>query len=254
MLDLRRALHILTLGMAIQLPRDLDARVRAAVRHFWDMRSTQAQKQRQSGSVDHGARSAVTGGAQMNGFIDLFADLALWAGARPENILRGSQAMLPGLFRPSRQWDLLVKREEQVVCAYEFASVTGLATEEELDRRTDEAIASAHDLWGVYGRHAINFDIQPWLGYVLVAATEDGLRPASRTRARINDVLPEFRQATSVHRYELLCSRLVRERLYSDAALLLVKKDGTYAGPADDLSLAHLCRVLVSRVTYVVAA
>ena len=29
--------------MAIQLPRDLDARVQAAVRHFWDMRSTQVR-------------------------------------------------------------------------------------------------------------------------------------------------------------------------------------------------------------------
>ena len=29
--------------MAIQLPRDLDARVQAAVRHFWETRSTQAR-------------------------------------------------------------------------------------------------------------------------------------------------------------------------------------------------------------------
>ncbi len=240
--------------MAIQLPRDLDASVQAAVRHFWDTRSTQARKQRQAGSVDQGARSAVTGGAQMNGFIDLFAELALWAGARPENILRGSQAVLPGLFCPSRQWDLLVKREEQVVCAYRFASVTGLAAGEELDRRTEEAIASAHDLWGAYRQSAINFDIQPWLGYVLVAEDEDSFRPASRANARVSNMLPEFRQASSARRFELLCSRLVRERLYSDAALLLVKKDGTYTGPADDLTLAHLCRVLVSRVTYLVAA
>jgi len=30
--------------MALQLPQDLDARVRAAVRHFWDTRLTQARK------------------------------------------------------------------------------------------------------------------------------------------------------------------------------------------------------------------
>jgi hypothetical protein len=134
--------------MAIQLPRDLDTRVQAAVRHFWDMRSTQALKQQQSGSVDHGARSAVTGGAQMNGFIDLFADLALWAGARPESILRRPQSELPGLFRPTTQWDLLINRGDQAVCAYKFACQTGSTSEDSfdrVDRIIGEAIVSAHD-------------------------------------------------------------------------------------------------------------
>ena len=42
--------------MALQLPRDLDARVQAAVRHFWDTRSIQSSKQQQGGRADHGAR------------------------------------------------------------------------------------------------------------------------------------------------------------------------------------------------------
>jgi hypothetical protein len=220
--------------MAMQLPRDLDARVQAAVRHFWNTRSTQARKQRQGGSVDHGARSAVTGGAQMNGFIDLFAELALWSGARPENIRRGSQAVLPGLFRPSRQWDLLINRDDQVVCAYKFACQTGPASEDSLARTTEEAIAGAHDLWGAYRESAINFDIQPWLGYVLVVK-DAHLRSTARLA-------------------EDLCRRLVLDRLYSDAAFVLTKRDRSYAEPAHGLTLEHLCRVLISRVSVLAAA
>jgi hypothetical protein len=141
--------------MTIQLPRDLDARVQATVRHFWDMRSTQARKQKQSGSVDQGARSAVTSGAQMDGFIDLFAELTLWAGARPENILRGSQTVLPGLFRPTRQWDLLINRDDQAVCAYMFACQSGPTSAERLDRITEEAMA-AHSTFGAHIARALS--------------------------------------------------------------------------------------------------
>ena len=234
LLDLCRMLHILTSAMAIQLPRDLDARVQAAVRHFWDTRSTQARKQRQSGSVDHGARSAVTGGAQMNGLIDLFAELALWAGARPKDTHRGTQAKLPGLFRPATQWDLLVNRGNQVVCAYKFACQTSPSSAEDLNRITEEAIASAHDLWGAYRRSAINFDIQPWLGHVLVVE-DTQLRSTARSA-------------------EDLCRKLVLERLYSDAAFVLTKRDGSYTEPAHGLTLEHLCRVLISRVSVLAAA
>jgi hypothetical protein len=82
----------------------------------------------------------------------------------------------------------------------------------------------------------------------------DSLRPTPRASVEDSSVLPEFSRASEVRRCELLCSRLVRERLYSDAAFLLVKKDGLHTEPTDDLTFEHLCRVLVSRVTYLMAA
>lgn len=55
---------------------DLEARLQAAIRYFWATRETQARMQGSlSGSKDAGARAAVTGGAQMNGFIDLLREL-----------------------------------------------------------------------------------------------------------------------------------------------------------------------------------
>jgi hypothetical protein len=55
-------------------PRILDALpkyTREAVRFYWQTRSQQLEKQRKAGGSDQGLRSAVTGGAQMDGFIEL---------------------------------------------------------------------------------------------------------------------------------------------------------------------------------------
>ena len=59
----------------------MDRRLRAAVKRFWATRESQAQKQGSlSGTKDAGARSAVTGGAQMNGFIDLVREILCESG------------------------------------------------------------------------------------------------------------------------------------------------------------------------------
>jgi hypothetical protein len=50
------------------------------VTHFWKVRQAQAAKQKNSGKIDQGFRGAVTGGAQMNGFIEAFQQLASKAG------------------------------------------------------------------------------------------------------------------------------------------------------------------------------
>jgi hypothetical protein len=55
---------------------DLRQRLAAAVRQFWKTRRRQEKKQgTASGKRDQGSRSAVTGGAQMNGFVELVSDL-----------------------------------------------------------------------------------------------------------------------------------------------------------------------------------
>jgi hypothetical protein len=226
-------LHILTSAMAIQLPRDLDARVQAAVRHFWDTRSTQASKQQQGGRADQGARSAVTGGAQMDGFIDLLAGLAIEFGARREDVRRGKHGRLPGLFLASRQWNLAVFHNDQVLCAFKVVSSDRTGDREPTEALVNDAIGSACELWGAYRESTINKDIQPWLGCVLAA------------EAPKRGALSSIRHGGHAQ----FCSRLVRERLYSGAALLLARDDGRYLDPAVGLTLRHLCRTLAALVS-----
>jgi hypothetical protein len=62
--------------------------------------------------------------------------------------------------------------------------------------------------------------------------------------------LPEFVNASYAQRYELFCHKLVRERHYNAAALLLSAcdsgLDGGFSEPADDLTFAICARALVA--------
>ena len=58
----------------------IDKHVAQAVAHYWLTRKAQKEKQKNRGVSDAGLRSAVTGGAQMDGFIALFKDLIVDAG------------------------------------------------------------------------------------------------------------------------------------------------------------------------------
>jgi len=66
---------------------ELPKYTREAVRFYWLTRSQQLEKQRKAGGSDQGLRSAVTGGAQMNGFIELLKVAGLQNGSQ-ENVSR----------------------------------------------------------------------------------------------------------------------------------------------------------------------
>jgi len=204
------------------------------------------------GRKDQGARGAVTGGAQMDGFIDLFAKLIRDAGMPEDCIFRSSKLELPGFYRPTKEWDLLVVKDGQLVCVLEAKSQVGPSFGNNFNNRTEEAIGSAVDLWTAYRDKAFNSDIKPWLGYLFLL--EDC--PRSQVPVSVKEphfpVLPEFKTASYARRYELFCSKLVRENLYSMAAFLLSEAKagvrGAYSEPVSDLTFSALARSLIGHV------
>lgn len=63
-------------------------------------------------------------------------------------------------------------------------------------------------------------------------------------------VLDEFHGTSYVRRYEIFCRKLVRERQYQAACLLLTRRDQVhlpinYEEPAEDLSACHFLRELM---------
>ena len=67
---------------------NLEKRVSNAVAHYWLTRKAQREKQKRRGVSDAGLRGAVTGGAQMDGFIDLFTRMIVFAGMDDGYIFR----------------------------------------------------------------------------------------------------------------------------------------------------------------------
>jgi hypothetical protein len=150
----------------MSLKPKLERRLRAAVRYFWSTLETQAQKQGAlSGTKDSGTRSAVTGGAQMNGFIALVRDVLCESGLPQAQVYCEKFIELPGWYRPEKKWDLLVVSNGKLLAGIEFKSQVG-SFGNNYNNRTEEAIGSAADLWAAYREGAFKPSARPWLGYL----------------------------------------------------------------------------------------
>ena len=223
---------------------DLETRLAAAVRQFWKTRDKQAKKQgKQTGRKDQGFRTAVTGGAQMDGFIKLVSELLLESGLSDATIFCKKKVELPGFFRPTKEWDLLVVAEGQLVASIEFKSHIGPSFGNNYNNRTEEAIGNATDLWTAYREGAFQHSTRPWLGYLmLLEETPASIRPVRAAEPHFR-VLKEFRDASYAKRYELLCLKLVRERLYDAACLLLSARStgskGKYKEPNPEVNFRN---------------
>lgn len=232
--------------------RNLAERSGRAVAHYWTTRAGQRDKQTHTGIADQGLRSAVTGGAQMDGFIDLFVELITDSGIPDRYVFRKKAIELPGFFRPTKKWDLLVVREGMLLVAIEAKSQVGPSFGNNFNNRTEEAVGSAIDLWTAYREGAYLTSPQPFLGYFfMLEDCEASSRPVKVQEPHFK-VFPEFVRASYLQRYEIFCRKLVLERHYTAAAFTASTADGGIHGrfsiPAEDLSLERFARVLVGHL------
>ena len=222
--------------MAINLI-DYEQKARAAVQSFWVTRRSARERQIKSGGSDQGERAGVTAGKNMNGFIDLVVELVKANGLDQANVhLRRRLLTLPGYFRPTKLWDVLVINNGQLIAALEFKSQVGPSFGNNFNNRTEEAIGTAHDLWTAYREGAFGERPRPFVGWLILV--ED----ADESRRSIGDVSPhfpifaEFQDASYVERYNILCRKLVQEQLYSAASVLLSPRSATEDGVYSELS------------------
>lgn len=231
----------------------IDQRTRQSVAMYWGTRSAQQQKQAENGRADQGLRSAVTGGAQMDGFIELFTDLIADSGIPREYIFRKKSLQLPGFFRPTKEWDLLVVKDNTLIAAIEAKSQVGPSFGNNFNNRTEEAMGSALDLWTAYREGALLASPQPFLGYFFMLEDCAASNRPVKVREPHFKVFPEFVGASYTKRYEIFCRKLILERHYTSAAFItsdrLLGKDGEYRIPAEDLSLKRFAKVLVGHVS-----
>ncbi len=233
----------------------LQERVSAAVSAFWATRRHQREAQGSGGGArDHGARTAVTGGAQMDGFIRLMQNLLIENGLPGDAcFIRRGTTELPGFFRATKQWDLLVVRGEHLPAAVEFKSQVGPSFGNNFNNRAEEAIGSAKDILTAYREGAFGPGPRPWLGYLMVLEEcEASSRPVTVREPHFG-VFEEFKDASYAVRYEILCRKLIRECLYDSACLLMSNRqsgpEGEHREPADDLIFSAFARSLMAKAT-----
>ncbi len=204
----------------------------------------------------------------MDGFLELVTAVATHCGLPAQAVhTRKANVILPGYFRATKNWDVLVIHRGRLLAVFEFKSQVG-SFGNNFNNRSEEVIGSAADLWVAHHHGAynppgadepllayepaplLNPDIQrdprpPFLAWVMLLEES----PAALEPVKVSEphfpVFPEFRGASYAERYRILCERLVERQLYGGAALLLSKpvegaENGQFRSLTDATSLRAL--------------
>jgi hypothetical protein len=233
---------------------DYQTKAKDAVMAFWGNREKARQKQIEAGNVDAGERGSVTAGNNMDGFIALIIDLVKANGLAHASIHQQRKVLtLPGYFRPTKLWDLLVINDGRLVAAVELKSQVG-SFGNNFNNRTEEAIGTAHDFWTAYREGAFGKQPRPFVGWLMMVEDAEGSRSPVRDASPHFPVMMEFQGASYLKRYDLLCQRLVQEQLYTTASVLATPRDAAATGVFAELSEMTNLKTFVTGLAAHIAA
>jgi len=221
---------------------------RDAVKVFWGSREAARRKHIEAGRQDQGERSSVTAGKNMEGFVALVLRITAANGLSEVSVMRERRLLtLPGYFRPTKVWDLLVVHHDRLVAAMEFKSQVGPSFGNNANNRAEEVIGSAADLWQAYRQGAFGRDVpKPFVGYVMLLEDAKGSRSPVREHSPHFAIFPEFRNASYAERYNILCRKLVQEQLYTATALILSPRSAADTGEYTEMSELTNLRTFVT--------
>ena len=118
-----------------------------AVAAYWQAIDDQRTAAEAIGSTAEGSSVAVRGGGHFNPVANLIARFFTDAGYPPESIHAGGAGIrLPGYYRPTKDWDLVVKHQGVLVAAIELKALGGPSFGNNYNNRVEEAVGTASDI------------------------------------------------------------------------------------------------------------
>jgi hypothetical protein len=176
--------------------------------------------------------------------------------ASARDIKRGKRvSVVPGFFRPEKEWDLVVKKGQALGAVIELKAQVGPSFGNNFNNRTEEALGNADDIWTAYREGAFGDQRAPWVGYLFLLEDHPKARSPVRLYEPLYPALPEFHDTSYADRYELLLRKMVRERRYSAATLLMSPNPQggavTFSEPAADLAAGAWLASLVGHLSSV---
>lgn len=232
-----------------------EKKTHAAIKAFWQTRDDAKRKQQESGKSDQGERAGVTGGKNMDGFAGLVIDLVKANGLPNAQIHQKRTVLtLPGFFRPTKLWDMLVIDKGRLIAALEFKSHVGPSFGNNFNNRTEEAIGTSHDLWTAYRDGAFGQQERPFVGWLMVVEDAPESRATVRESSPHFPVFPEFVGSSYLQRYDILCQRLAKEQLYSAASVIATPRSAVADGAYSELSSMTGLRSFVASLAGHIAA
>ena len=86
-----------------------------AVRAFWAARSQAAERQAEAGRSDAGMRGAVTAGRHLSALEAIIVNEFVTAGFPSKAVRQRTGIELPGYYRPTKKWDVVVVADNCLV-------------------------------------------------------------------------------------------------------------------------------------------
>jgi hypothetical protein len=154
----------------------------------------------------------------------LVRDILVEAGLDGTDIRTRTGLQLPGYYRPEKKWDLLVISRDQLVLAVEFKSQVGPSFGNNVNNRAEEALGNAADIWVAYREGRFGEAPAPFLGYFFLLEDCPAVHSPVANAEPYFKVDPVFVGASYARRYQVLCERLLLERLYNACCLTLAIK------------------------------
>lgn len=240
--------------MALELA-DYETKAKEATMAFWGNREKARQAQLEAGRADQGERAGVTAGKNMDGFLAMLIDI-VHANGPADVLIHQKRAVLtlPGYFRPTKLWDVLVMHRGHLIAAVELKSQVGPSFGNNFNNRSEEAIGTAHDLWTAYREGAFGNQPKPFVGWLMMVEDAPESRRAVTDRSPHFPVFPEFQGASYLNRYDILCQRLAKEQLYTAAALMASPRSASVTGQFGELSALTSLKTFVTSLAGHMAA
>lgn len=206
---------------------EYEEKARNAIKLFWGTKDAAALAQAERGVKDVGTRSAVTAGKHLDAFVPLLSDIAKAQGLKNISFHAGRQVpVLPGYFRPTKEWDLIIMHGRQLAAVFELKSI-GSSFGNNMNNRSEEAIGAAQDFWTAFRENAFGEDApRPFIGWVMIMRECAESTESVKCSQRFFPVFPEFRGASYAQRADILCRKLTQENLYTATALMLTDDNG----------------------------
>jgi hypothetical protein len=131
------------------------------------------------------------------------------------SILKGRKASVPGFFRPSKNWDIVIKRDNVILAVIELKSLTR-SHGNNFNNRVEESLGNAIDL-RVYHEHMEM--TCPFIGYLLLI--DDSVETnKKRNTSSAHGTLEKFKNTGYFERAHILCDHLNSKNIYHSAQVI----------------------------------
>ena len=247
--------------MALNL-EGYEARVSEAVKNFWTVRE----------------REGVRGSRTLDAFVDLLTWVVHSHGLPDAIVLTGRKAQIPGFFRPTKSWDVVIMDHDTLIATIELKSIAD-SFGKNANNRNEEALGSGVDIKEAFEEDAFEGLTRLFTGYLILvedcqetsanvqiqmkhfrAMEEFMLNPETREEVYVRNSKGEFPAINGVsymNRFDILCRRLMQKNLYTAASVIKSPRsaieNGEYSAASRETSIKAFLASLASHVETIAA-